>query len=53
MDFTMMLTPPNRNSAMAPFWSFFSRMWGASISAAAILTALWGNGLIEAYLSLF
>ena len=27
--------------------------WGPAISAAAILTALWGNGLIEAYLSLF
>lgn len=27
--------------------------WGPSISAAAILTALWGNALIEAYLGLF
>ena len=27
--------------------------WGPSISAAAILTALWGNGLIEAYMGLF
>lgn len=27
--------------------------WGPSISAAAILAALWGNALIEAYLGLF